>query len=197
MTPSRNGLRNAFRGSWRCCEWRQIANPVVRNMGTIGGSIAFADPAADYHKRGPSKRRDQIAGRVVSVPFRHGFVVGTRRRRPGRSYRRVVAAASPVSASIASSRVTSDFAIASVAVRSREVSERRIAIGGCRPKPVRLDESIALSAKLGDDAAVSGRRGTRRRVRPRRHARHRRLSPSWSCRIAGVVIAKREGLATS
>jgi carbon-monoxide dehydrogenase medium subunit len=27
---------------------RQIANPPVRNMGTIGGSIAFADPAADY-----------------------------------------------------------------------------------------------------------------------------------------------------
>src|SRR5262245_9663501 len=26
----------------------QIANPVVRNMGTMGGSIAFADPAADY-----------------------------------------------------------------------------------------------------------------------------------------------------
>ena len=25
-----------------------IANPGVRNMGTIGGSIAFADPAADY-----------------------------------------------------------------------------------------------------------------------------------------------------
>src|SRR5262249_21641265 len=27
---------------------RKIANPPVRNMGTIGGSIAFADPAADY-----------------------------------------------------------------------------------------------------------------------------------------------------
>jgi len=27
---------------------RQIANPVVRNMGTIGGSIANADPAACY-----------------------------------------------------------------------------------------------------------------------------------------------------
>ncbi len=26
----------------------QIANPPVRNMGTIGGSISFADPAADY-----------------------------------------------------------------------------------------------------------------------------------------------------
>src|SRR5688572_22673013 len=27
---------------------RSIANPVVRNMGTMGGSISLADPAADY-----------------------------------------------------------------------------------------------------------------------------------------------------
>ena len=26
----------------------QIANPTVRNMGTLGGSIAFSDPGADY-----------------------------------------------------------------------------------------------------------------------------------------------------
>jgi len=39
LTGSLSGVRNAA---------SKIANPTVRNMGTIGGSLAFADPAADY-----------------------------------------------------------------------------------------------------------------------------------------------------
>jgi len=39
LTGSLSGVKNAA---------SKIANPTVRNMGTIGGSLAFADPAADY-----------------------------------------------------------------------------------------------------------------------------------------------------
>ena len=39
LTGSLLGVKNAA---------SKIANPTVRNMGTIGGSLAFADPAADY-----------------------------------------------------------------------------------------------------------------------------------------------------
>lgn len=143
---------------------RQIANPVVRNMGTMGGSIAFADPAADYPPAlvaagaeveiaGPDGRRTvsakdffvdwyttalepgEIVTAVLVPPVRHGLGI----------YRKFA-------------RVTGDFAIASVALSvSREARgyALRIAIGGCGPTPVRLDEvDAALSAKLGDDAAV-------------------------------------------
>ncbi|MEE3000793.1 MAG: FAD binding domain-containing protein [Pseudomonadota bacterium] len=39
LTGSLSGVRDAA---------SKIANPTVRNMGTMGGSLAFADPAADY-----------------------------------------------------------------------------------------------------------------------------------------------------
>ena len=143
---------------------RQIANPVVRNMGTIGGSIAFADPAADYPPAlvaagaeieiaGAGGRRTvsakdffvdwyttalepgEIVTAVLLPPLRHGLGI----------YRKFA-------------RVTGDFAIASVALSvSREAkgATLRIAIGGCGPKPVRLDDvDEVLSAKLGEDAAV-------------------------------------------
>ncbi len=70
----------------------QIANPVVRNMGTIGGSIAFADPAADYPPALVAADADDRDRRAAS---------GTPARRRPRFLRRLVhdGAASPARSS--------------------------------------------------------------------------------------------------
>lgn len=141
---------------------RQIANPVVRNMGTIGGSIAFADPAADYP---PAL---VAAGAEVEIAGAKG-----RRTMPAEEffvdwYATALAPGEIVTAVLLPplrpglgiyrkfARVTGDFAIASVALSvSREAGRAAlcVAIGGCGPKPVHLSEVDAmLSAKLGDAA---------------------------------------------
>ena len=56
----------------------QIANATVRNMGTIGGSIAFADPGLDYPPA--------ICAAGAASPRRTSSSTGTRRRSsPARS----------------------------------------------------------------------------------------------------------------
>lgn len=143
---------------------RQIANPVVRNMGTIGGSLAFADPAADYPPALVAAGAEiEIAGaggrRTVSAK---DFFVDwyTTALEPGEIVTAVLLPRLRHGLGIYRkfARVTGDFAIASVALSvSREAkgATLRIAIGGCGPKPVRLDDvDEVLSAKLGEDAAV-------------------------------------------
>ena len=144
---------------------RQIANPVVRNMGTIGGSIAFADPAADYPPALVAANAEiEIANaagrrRVAAQDF---FVdwyttacgpgelvagVYLPPPRPGIGLYKKLA------------RVSGDFAIASVALSVAKDAKGvavRVAIGGCGPRPIRADAADAmLSAKFGDDAAAT------------------------------------------
>lgn len=144
---------------------RQIANPVVRNMGTIGGSIAFADPAADYPPALVAAKAEveiaNAAGRrcVAAQDF---FVdwyttacgpgelvtgVYLPPPRPGVGLYKKLA------------RVSGDFAIASVALsiaRHTNGVSVRLAIGGCGPKPIRADEADAmLSAKFDTVTATA------------------------------------------
>ena len=67
-----------------------IAHPAIRNRGTIGGSIAFADPAAelpaclvalegDVEMAGPRGRRSVTAERILHGPVRDR--AGSRRNR--------------------------------------------------------------------------------------------------------------------
>jgi carbon-monoxide dehydrogenase medium subunit len=143
----------------------RIANPTVRNMGTMGGSIAFADPAADYppalvaagaeiELAGPNGRR-RVAAREFFVDWY------TTALEPGEL---VVAIHLPRPASGIGlydklARVSGDFAVVSVALsvaRSHGACARvGLAIGGCGPKPVRHDDAdrMLLETDLGDDAA--------------------------------------------
>jgi carbon-monoxide dehydrogenase medium subunit len=144
---------------------RQIANPPVRNMGTIGGSIAFADPAADYPPALVAANAEiEIAGtsgrRRVAA---HDFFVDW--------YATALAAGELVTAVYLPApragvgryrklaRVSGDFAIASVALsvaKEKSGVSVRIAIGGCGPKPIRADDVDALlSAKFGDPPAAT------------------------------------------
>lgn len=139
----------------------QIANATVRNMGTIGGSIAFADPGLDYPPAlvaagaqieiaGPAGRR--------SVPARDFFVDW---------YVTVLEPAEIVAAVILPpadargaglyfkhARVAGDYATASVAICLRGDGAVSVAIGGCGPTPIADDEANAMLSADRSDAAI-------------------------------------------
>jgi carbon-monoxide dehydrogenase medium subunit len=139
----------------------QIANPVIRNMGTIGGSIAFADPAADYPPALVAAAAEiEIAGRQGRRRVRaEDFFVDW--------YVTALAADEIVTAVLVPpapkksygryhklARVSGDFATASVALclaaDAGRVGAFRLAVGGCGPTPVRSAavESTLIGAPL-------------------------------------------------
>jgi carbon-monoxide dehydrogenase medium subunit len=148
-----------------------IANPVVRNMGTMGGSVAFADPAADYLPAlvaadamiaitGPGGDRIVAAGAFVLDWYTPALqpdeiITGF-----------VVPPAPPSSIGIFEKldRTAGDFAIASVALiltlDGTTCRAARIAIGGCGPAPVRRGEAEDLLVGSTLDAATVARAGT-------------------------------------
>lgn len=134
----------------------QIANATVRNMGTIGGSIAFADPGLDYPPAlvasgaeieiaGPDGRR--------RVPAREFFVDWyTTALQPGEIVCAVhlpPADARGVGLYVKHARVAGDYATASVAICLRDDGRVAVAVGGCGPAPL---------ADAAADAALSARR---------------------------------------
>lgn len=129
---------------------RQISNATVRNMGTIGGSIAFADPAADYPAAlvaadarieiaGPSGRREVRAAAFFTGWYETALA-------PGEIVTAVLVPPGPAGA-VAHyeklARVAGDYAVASVAGVARfsggRLTEVRIAVGACGPAPVRIE----------------------------------------------------------
>jgi len=128
-----------------------IANPAVRNMGTMGGSIAFADPAADYPPALVAIEAEiEIAGadgrrRVTAADFFTDWYETA--LAPGEIVAAIHLPAMPAGARGTYhklARVAGDFATASVAVVLAMAGDScchlRIAIGGCGPTPVRLAE---------------------------------------------------------
>jgi carbon-monoxide dehydrogenase medium subunit len=147
-----------------------IASPAIRSMGTMGGSIAFADPGADYpaalvaaaaviHLRGPDGRRE-VAAEDFFVDW---YATGLE---PGELVEAIVlppAAATSGGAYVKLSRVEGDYATASAAAvvdwRQGRCHAIRVAVGGCGPTPVRVAEDTLIGSRL-DAAAVAdlGRR---------------------------------------
>lgn len=142
-----------------------IASPPVRNMGTIGGSIAFGDPAADYPPAlvaagaeieivGPGGARKVTAGDFFTDWYETALA-------PGEI---VVAVRVPPppedSASVYEklARVEDDFAMVSVAVvlamDGGACRHLRVAIGGCGPTPVHAAEAEErlIGGALDDEA---------------------------------------------
>lgn len=149
----------------------RIANAVVRNMGTMGGSVAFADPGADYLPAltaaeasieviGPDGTREIAIGDFIEDWYTTALATGE-----------IVAAVHVPPAPPGSrahyeklDRVAGDFAIASVAIVLAVVdggcTSARIAVGGCGPAPVRLPEAEALlvgSRLKPEEVAEAGR----------------------------------------
>lgn len=142
----------------------QIANPPVRNMGTMGGSCAFFDPAADYPAAlvAADASFDLVgaAGRR-SVPAEEFFVGWYETAlQDGELIEAVVippAPAGSVGIYKKLARVSGDFAIASVGVvlgmDGDACSHLAVSVGACGPKPVRLRaaETALVGGPLDDE----------------------------------------------
>jgi carbon-monoxide dehydrogenase medium subunit len=169
---------------------RAIANPTIRAMGTIGGSLALDDPGADYPPALVALSATiEIAGPAGTrlVPAVDFFVDW---------YTTVLAPdelvtavhLSPVGAGAGVyhklARVAGDFAILSVAIAVQGGGQVRAVIGACGPRPLWLSQAdaelmrgnvaaagamLAEAADPVDDSRASA--NYRRRVIPRMLAR--------------------------
>ncbi|HXP29987.1 MAG TPA: xanthine dehydrogenase family protein subunit M [Stellaceae bacterium] len=128
---------------------RGIAHPPIRNFGTIGGSIAHADPAADLPTAlAAAAATVEIYGPkgARTVPVEDFFVSYlTTVLEPGEIVTCIHVPRGPDAARCAYyklSRIAGDLAILSVAVvvaiQDGICTEARIALGGCGPTPIRL-----------------------------------------------------------
>jgi len=132
-----------------------IGHPAIRAVGTIGGSISHADPAADYPTAlVAANAQIEIAStegrRRVAA---HEFFVSyyTTALEPGEMVVAVHLAA-PQKGSAAAyrkvERTDGDFATASVAFSglfsSGECVSASVAVGGCGPTPIRSADANAL-----------------------------------------------------
>lgn len=139
----------------------QIANATVRNMGTIGGSIAFADPGIDYP---PAL---VAAGAVVeiasasglrSLPVAEFFVDWyTTALEPGEIVTAVILPQPGAGAGnyLKHARVAGDYAIASVAISLDSRGAIRVAVGSCGPTPIADAEADAILSAERSAAALA------------------------------------------
>jgi carbon-monoxide dehydrogenase medium subunit len=148
----------------------QIAHPAIRNMGTIGGAICHADPAADFpaalvaadaviEAAGAKGKRE--------IPVEEFFVdyLETSLEK-GEIVTAVLLPRGPRGASGAHykfSRVDGDYATVSisavVAMEKEACRYVRIAVGSCGPRPVRVEaaEKRLLGTRLApEDVAAAG-----------------------------------------
>jgi len=167
-----------------------IANPTIRAMGTIGGSIALNDPGADYAPALVAlSAKVEIAGasHTRTLAAADYFVDWyTTALEPGELVTAIhlppVAPGAGIYHKLA--RVAGDFAIVSVAMTIQSDAQVRAAIGGCGPRPLSLEEAnaeltrgnveaagvlLAAAADPVDDSRASA--NYRRRVIPRMLAR--------------------------
>jgi carbon-monoxide dehydrogenase medium subunit len=143
----------------------QIANATVRNMGTIGGAVAHADPGLDYPPAlvaAGAMIEIAAAGGRRQMPAGEFFVDWyTTALQPGEMVSAVhLPAARPgVGLYHKFARVSGDYATASVAltmVSDGAAIVTRAAIGGCGPTPLMTAEANRLLS--GDPTAEDLRR---------------------------------------
>lgn len=142
----------------------QIANATVRNMGTIGGSIAFADPGLDYPPALVAVGAEVlVAGSAGerSVAAKDFFVDWyTTALKPGEM---VVGVVLPADAGghglyLKHARVVGDYATVSVAICANAQGQWRVAVGGCGPTPL-SDDQVNTLLSAGRDAGSVAQAG--------------------------------------
>ena len=148
-----------------------VAHPAVRAMGTIGGSVCHADPAADYpgvlvalgamfHASGPAGSRqipaaDFFVDMLTTALKADEIVTAIRLDSAGWS-------ASAGSAYEKLSRVDGDYAVvsatAAVDISNGICTRAALALGSCGSRPVRLaaaeDRLVGTALTAGDVAAA-------------------------------------------
>lgn len=139
----------------------QIANATVRNMGTIGGSIAFADPGLDYPPALVAVDAEVLIAGIAGerrVPAKDFFVDWyTTALKPGEMVAGVLlpADAGGHGLYLKHARVVGDYATVSVAICATAAGQWRVAIGGCGPTPLFDDKVNTLLSAGRDDASVA------------------------------------------
>lgn len=143
----------------------QIANATVRNMGTIGGSISFADPGLDYPPAlvaaGAEIEIASLQGRrtLGAAEFFVDWYLTA--LEPGELVTAVLLPRPDHGAGvyIKHARVAGDYATASVAACLLEDGRMRVAVGACGPTPLAdADADAILSGERSDEAiARAGR----------------------------------------
>lgn len=140
----------------------QIANATVRNMGTIGGSISFADPGLDYP---PALVAAEASIEIASssgrrlVPAEKFFVDWYTTALESGEIVTAVLLPKPKGGHglyVKHCRVAGDYATASIAIAMQSSGRVRAAVGGCGPTPLhdaRADEILTADRS---DAAVVG-----------------------------------------
>lgn len=132
---------------------RTVAYPAVRNRGTVGGSVALADPAADY----PVAL--QAADALIEIGGPQGVRLASARSffrglfetalEPSEIVLAIHVPPGPAGASCAYEKlalVAGDFAIVSVAALGGRSLD--LAVGGCGPAPILLTGIAADSDSL-------------------------------------------------
>ncbi len=141
----------------------QIANATVRNMGTIGGSISFADPGLDYPPAlVAADAQVEIASTTgtrcvpASAFFVDWYVTALE---PGELVTAVLLPAPGSSADqgvyIKHARVAGDYATASVAACLHGDGRMRVAVGACGPVPISDEAANALLSGDRSNAAIT------------------------------------------
>jgi carbon-monoxide dehydrogenase medium subunit len=149
---------------------RQIAHPTIRNHGTVGGSIAYADPTAELAALlalldGQVVARSEKGPRTITTDdfFRGAFDTALQEDEMIVSLRFRPPKAKHGSAFLEISERQGDYAIAAVAaliVRSGDtVKEARIVLSGADSRPIRareaerMVEGETITQMLAKDAA--------------------------------------------
>ena len=144
----------------------QIGDPMVRNMGTIGGSLAHADPAADYPAAIIALGADMVAegpkGKrtIKADDFFKGLLTTALAEDEILTEVRIPAAAGKVGAAYMKfPHPASRFAVVGVAavltVDAGKVSKASIGITGAGTKAVRAKGvEAAISGKAADAASI-------------------------------------------
>lgn len=138
----------------------QIANATVRNMGTIGGSISFADPGFDYPPAivaagaeieiASSSGRRRVAAKDFFVDWY------TTALEPGEIVTAVIVPRQPGGAAYDKhARVAGDYATAAAAVTIGLGGTVRAVIGACGPTPISDEAADALLSSDHSDDAVA------------------------------------------
>jgi carbon-monoxide dehydrogenase medium subunit len=175
---------------------RQVAYPAIRARGTIGGSVALADPAADY----------PVALQAADASIELGGAGGTRMvkarsfflrlfetaRGPAEIVLAIHVPAGPAGAGSAYEKlslVVGDFAILSVAAMGRKTVD--LAVGGCGPTPLHV-----MGVEATDDALLAAGRALAQGCDPssdhRATAAYRRRVLPELMRRAGRAAATQE-----
>lgn len=139
----------------------QIASAAVRNMGTIGGAIAHADPGLDFPPALVAARAEVEVASTKGrrrIPITEFFIdwyatalepgeivaaVHLPKPKPGHGVY------------LKHARVAGDFAIVSVALSLAQDGEAHVAVGGCGPTPIASPEVDEILSSATSDAALA------------------------------------------